>query len=102
MRMMVALLAKPFLDGIAPFQFSAGTLCGLIGVFWRLVISSMSIAFATPLPRPGVLWNLLRDLSNAPDSWIGSLRTSLAWLVQRCGALPNCPHLRPTWRSGGP
>lgn len=42
MRMMVALLAKPFLDGIAPFQFSAGTLCGLIGVFWRLVISSMS------------------------------------------------------------
>jgi hypothetical protein len=48
MRMMVALLAKPFLDGIAPFQFSAGTLCGLIGVFWRLVISSMSIAFAMP------------------------------------------------------
>ena len=23
---------------------------------------------------------------NAPDSWIGSLRTSLAWLVQRYGA----------------
>ena len=90
MRSMIAPLARPFLLGLPPFQFTTTTLCGLIGVLAptdQLHVNRLRYVKRLVQHCPAVLWNLLHALSDAPHSWISSLRESLSWLCKHYG--PN-------------
>ena len=88
MRSMIAPLARPFLLGLPPFQFTTTTLCGLIGVLAptdQLHVNRLRYVKRLVQHCPAVLWNLLHALSDAPYSWISSLRESLDWLRKHYG-----------------
>jgi hypothetical protein len=79
-RPMVGPLARPFLHGMAPFQFTAATLCGLVGVLAPgdpLHVNRLRYVKRLLLHCPGALWHLLHELCGEPHSWLCSLRSLL-------------------------
>ena len=79
-RPMVGPLARPFLHGMAPFQFTAATLCGLVGVLAPgdpLHVNRLGYVKRLLLHCPGALWHLLHELCGEPHSWLCSLRSLL-------------------------
>ena len=88
LRPMVAPLATPHLKGLASFQFSTTTLCGLLEVLSpldRLHLNRLRYCKRLLDHSPMVLWNLVHALQYEHDSWVASLRSSFAWFTRHFG-----------------